>query len=126
MGERTEENSATSETVVPGSPIPFEGPYKKPQAKTRESMANILWYLMEHTLPGTSYTLVSRCALQRDIGITPAQLRNAKLALARAGYIKAVACFREDGAQRESAYQVTDLGRAFLREYCEEDRLGKS
>lgn len=123
MGETTEVNSAAVEAVVPGDPIPFEGPCKKPQAKTRETMASILWYLVEHTPPGGSYALVSRSVLQRDLGITPARLRNVKLALARAGYVRAIACFREDGGQRESAYQVTDLGRVFLREYC--DLTGK-
>lgn len=117
MGEATNVNSVAVEMVVPGQPILYEGPCKKPQAKTRETMANILEYLVEHTPPGRSYALVSRHVLQQDLGITPARLRNVKLALARAGYLRAVACYREDGGQRESAYHVTELGRAFLREY---------
>ena len=119
MSETTRVRSMAVEAVVPGDPIPYEGPCKKPQAKTRETMAAILGYLIENTPPGGSFALVSRHVLQSDLGITPARLRNVKLALARAGYIRAVACFREDGGQRESAYQVTEQGRAFLREYRE-------
>lgn len=122
MGETTEVGAKSVEAVVPGDPIPFEGPCKKPQVKTRAAMADILQYLLERTAPGSAYALVSRHVLQRDLGITPARLRNVKLALARAGYIRAVACFREDGGQRESAYQVTEQGRAFLRSYREDIR----
>lgn len=119
MAETTEVRAKFVEAVVPGDPIPFAGPCKKPQVKTRAAMADILQYLLEHTAPGSAYALVSRHVLQRDLDITPARLRNVKLALARAGYIRAVACFREDGGQRESAYQVTEQGRAFLRSYRE-------
>lgn len=120
MSDTTRATPTAVEAVVPGDPIPYEGPCKKPQAKTRETMAAILGYLLERTPNGGSYALVSRLVLQHDLGITPARLRNVKLALARAGYIRAVACFREDGGQRESAYQVTEQGRSFLREYREE------
>lgn len=119
MSETTPLCSVTVESVVPGDPIPYKGHFKKPQAKTRETMAALLGYLIENTPPGGSFALVSRHVLQCDLGITPARLRNVKLALARAGYIRAVACFREDGGQRESAYQVTEQGRTFLREYRE-------
>ncbi len=114
------------ERIVPGDPIPYEGPLAKPQARTRRVMARVLQYLAEHERPDGPFAIVSRHVLQCELGITPGRLRNVLYTLVRCGYVRVIACFREDGGQRESAYQITDEGRAFLRTYLHENMLPPS
>lgn len=55
MGELTDavarEGVRSVERIVPGDPIPYEGPLAKPQARTRRVMARVLQYLAEHERP---------------------------------------------------------------------------